>query len=174
MRKNSAIGFKILECGLMTLYRNQVIIILMSMPTILVTSITAYVLFGEYETWTAGGSVVSMFNPYLSIAYSISQSGKYLIPLIYMLIPAAYAISDIQGGFMLKVLPVSNKVGYVYKVIQMSLIIVLSVLSAYLAFMICIRIIEVYRPLLDLCNYDTLDNMAVFLCAYWQLPSLLP
>lgn len=162
MKNNNNIGTKTLEFGLMTLYRNPVIVILMSFPAILVIGITAYVLLNEYGNWTAGGSVVSIFNPYQSVIYSISQIGKYLIPLTYILIPAAYAISDMQGGFMLKVLPVGYKTRCAYSIFQMSLIIILSVMFAYLAFILCIRIIGICRPLLDINAYDIWDNLLLF------------
>lgn len=146
----------------MILYRNPVIVILVLLPALIVSCITAFILLDNYSFWTASGSAVSITNPYQSVIYGIARIGKYIFPMTYILIPAAYALSDWQGGFMMKVLPIGRKTRFAYSIFQMSLIVVLSILLSYLAFMVCVKAIGAYRPLLDLNNYGTLDDVAVF------------
>lgn len=162
MSKNRNIGLKYFECGLMTLYRNPVIVILVSLPALIVSFITAYILLDNYSSWTASGSAVSMTNPYQSVIYGIARIGKYIFPMTYILIPAAYALSDLQGGIMMKCLPIDRKTRFAYSILQMSLLVVLSILLTYLAFLLCVKAIGAYRPLLDLHNYGTHDDVAVF------------
>lgn len=162
MDRRSNISLKILECGLMTLYRNPAAVVLMCLPAAVVAGISAYVLLDGWDSLTAGGSVASLSNPYNGVAGMICRFGNILIPMIYIMIPAACALADMQGGHMMKVLPAGSRTRSACGLLRMSLAVVSSVLAAYLAFMICIRAVDAYRPLLGLYDYGTLDDMAVF------------
>lgn len=161
-RTNNHIGGKILECNLYSSFRNPVILILMFIPAILICSVTVFVVLNEYDSWTASGTVLSMFNPYQHFAYYISLIGKYIIPVVYMCVSAASDNINIQSAPPFQVLPCKHSTIVICNIFQNSLIVVVSICLANITFILCTNLIAFYMPMLDLSSYRTLFDFLTF------------
>ena len=161
-RTNNHIGRKILECNLYSSFRNPVILILMFVPAIFVCFVTICVVLNEYDSWTASGTVLSMFNPYQHFAYYISLIGKYIIPVVYICVSAANAHGNAQRVHPFQVLPCKHSTIVFCNILQVSLIVVISICLANISFILCTYLMAFYMPRLDLSSYQTLFDFLTF------------
>lgn len=150
------------ECRLIITYRNLQIMILAVLPALLVTVATLYILVGQYDTLTANGTARSLYNPYLYIVYSILNVGNYLLPVIFILIPAGSAIAEKQGGMLLRTIPCRKWIMTVSEVLSLTMITAISICIAFLAFLVSVRIASCCLPLLDLSAYPIHYDIALF------------
>lgn len=165
MAKKERVSFsEMLSCEIYKIIHNKWMILALSMLPIIVILAFVYLGFNDYSRETQSGIIDYPKNPWTTTIYYLFKLTQYTLPFIIVIISAQYFLIEKQsdGLKMFLTAPYNKKKLFITKYISLLIVFAISVLLAYLLFLIGIKFFEILYPRTSFEQYDMRIPLAVF------------